>query len=115
MPVVARGAAAGAPFHPATAGSAAPDADGFIRRWLLLEPIAKPNRTNQLFTSTYVRAAFAADRPAGLGTGSGQALPRDGQTIAHKGASLTWHALDATPGTSSCSASPRPMASRPTA
>ncbi|MBF5092574.1 MULTISPECIES: acetylxylan esterase [unclassified Novosphingobium] len=98
LPVVARAAPPLAPhFTPATAGSAAPDADGFIRRWLLLEPIAKPNRTNQLFTSTYVRAAFAADRPAGLGTGSGQALPRDGQTIAHKGASLTWHALDATP------------------
>jgi hypothetical protein len=72
----ARGAAVGAPFHPATAGSAAPDADGFIRRWLLLEPIAKPNRTNQLFTSAYVRAAFAADRPAGLGTGSGHTAAR---------------------------------------
>jgi hypothetical protein len=41
-------------------------------------------------------------------------LPRDGQTIAHKGASLTWHAMPRR-GTSSCSASPRPMASRPTA
>lgn len=75
-------------FAPVQGTSAAPDADGFIRRWLLLEPIAKPNRTNQLFTSTYVRAAFAEDRPAGL------EQARAGQVIRHKGAALQWHALD---------------------
>lgn len=79
-------------FAPATAGSTAVDEDGFIRRWLLLEPIARPNRTNQLFTSDYVRKAFTEDRPANLGA----KLPRDGQTLTHKGATLTWHALDAT-------------------
>lgn len=75
-------------FVPVQGTSAAPDADGFIRRWLLLEPIAKPNRTNQLFTSTYVRTAFAEDRPAGL------EQARAGQLIRHKGAALQWHALD---------------------
>lgn len=79
-------------FAPATAGSAAVDEDGFIRRWMLLEPITRPNRTNQLFTSDYVRKAFAEDRPASLGA----KLPRDGQMLTHKGARLTWHALDAT-------------------
>ncbi|WP_298191216.1 acetylxylan esterase [Novosphingobium sp.] len=75
-------------FAPAAGASAAPDEDGFIRRWLLLEPIAKPNRTNQLFTSAYVREAFAADRPAAL------EQARAGQMIRHKGTPLRWHALD---------------------
>ena len=44
-------------FVPATSGTKAPDADGFLQRWLLLEPISKPNRTNTLFTASYVRAA----------------------------------------------------------
>ena len=79
-------------FVPATTGSTSVDEDGFIRRWLLLDPITKPNRTNQLFTSDYVRKAFAEDRPAGLD----RKLPSDGQTVSHKGAALTWHALDAT-------------------
>ena len=33
-----------------------PDELGFIRRWLLLEPISKPNRGNTVFVDSYVRA-----------------------------------------------------------
>lgn len=33
----------------------APDGQGFIRRWLLLEPISKPNRTNTVFVDSYLR------------------------------------------------------------
>ncbi|OYX93685.1 MAG: acetylxylan esterase [Novosphingobium sp. 35-62-5] len=79
-------------FAPAGSGSTAVDEDGFVRRWMLLEPIAKPNRTNQLFTSDYVRKALAEDRPTGIGT----QMPKDGQSVTHKGTKLTWHALDAT-------------------
>ena len=32
-----------------------PDDRGFIRRWLLLEPISKPNRGNTVFVDSYVR------------------------------------------------------------
>lgn len=78
-------------FAPASSGSTSVDEDGFVRRWMLLEPIAKPNRTNQLFTSTYVRNAFAEDRPSGIGA----QMPKDGQSVTHKGTKLTWHALDA--------------------
>ena len=39
---------------PAT-GKTSPDSDGFIRRWLLLEPIDKPNRSNTVFTDSYLR------------------------------------------------------------
>ena len=42
-------------FTPATAEAVSPDADGFITRWLLLEPIPKPNRSNTVFTDSYVR------------------------------------------------------------
>jgi len=38
-----------------------PDADGFLQRWLLLEPIAKPNRSNTVFTGTYVRSTFSTE------------------------------------------------------
>ena len=32
-----------------------PDDQGFIRRWLLLEPISKPNRTKTVFVDSYLR------------------------------------------------------------
>lgn len=43
--------------YPAT-DAAVPDSAGFIRRWLLLEPIEKPNRSNTVFTDSYLREAF---------------------------------------------------------
>ncbi len=45
-------------FTPATLSSKAPDAEGFLQRWLLLEPINKPNRSNTVFTDSYIRNAF---------------------------------------------------------
>jgi hypothetical protein len=86
---VAAGAGALAPyFTPATGAPIAPDSDGFLRRWLLLEPIEKPNRTNTVFTASYVRAAL--DQPA-----FATAIPRDGQVVKTP-APLRWHALDST-------------------
>ncbi len=62
-------------FEPAAAGAAEPDAEGFIRRWLILEPIPKPNRSNTVFTDSYLRDAFGTSYFKGqLG-----ALPKDGQ------------------------------------
>lgn len=45
-------------FTPASSEVMYPDNEGFIRRWLLLEPISKPNRTNQNFTDSYTRDAI---------------------------------------------------------
>jgi hypothetical protein len=45
-------------FAPASAQPKATDVDGFLQRWLLLEPVEKPNRTNTVFTGSYVRQAF---------------------------------------------------------
>ncbi|MBQ2333633.1 MAG: family 43 glycosylhydrolase, partial [Prevotella sp.] len=40
-------------FSPVTTPSAQPDNEGFIHRWLLLEPITKPNSGNTVFTDSY--------------------------------------------------------------
>lgn len=74
-------------FTPASADPIAPDADGFLRRWLLLEPVVKPNRTNTGFTPSYVRAAIAP----GTYPGTFKAVPRDGASAP---GALRWHALD---------------------
>jgi hypothetical protein len=79
-------------FVPATAATKAPDADGFIQRWLLLEPIAKPNRTNTVFVGTYVRKTFAIDYfPDQL-----TVVPQNGDKVTVGGQELAWHALDST-------------------
>ena len=103
-------------FTPATAQPAQPDNDGFIRRWLLLEPIDKPNSGNTVFTDTYLREHFSREyfkgqqtivpkdgqkvkatfkqeqAPAGFGRGFGEepAQP-EVKTVTQN---LTWHALD---------------------
>jgi len=72
---------------PATA-TKAPDAEGFLRRWLVLEPI----RTTAQLTDSAVRTAVGTDYfPDQLST-----IPRDGDTVKVGDADLTWHALDTT-------------------
>jgi hypothetical protein len=79
-------------FAPASATPKAPDADGFIQRWLLLEPIVKPNRTNTVFVGTYVRKTFAADYFPDQFT----VVPHNGDKVMVAGQELAWHALDST-------------------
>ena len=77
-------------FAPANRAPRAPDIDGFLQRWLLLEPIAKPNRTNTVFTDSYVRNAFATEYFPGQMT----VVPRSGDTVTVDGQKLAWHAVD---------------------
>jgi hypothetical protein len=77
-------------FKPSTPGSKASDADGFLQRWLLLEPIIKPNRTNTVFTGTYVRAAFNID----YFPDQFNVVPHNGDKVTVDGHELAWHALD---------------------
>ena len=77
-------------FNPVTKETAKPDNDGFIRRWLLLEPIDKPNRTNIVFTDSYLREAFNTEYFKGQFT----TLPKDGQKVKVGKQKLAWHAMD---------------------
>ena len=63
---------------PASAEAATPDDQGFLRRWLLLDPISKPNRSNTVFVDSYIREAFAVPYFKGQ---LGDVLPKDGSTV----------------------------------
>jgi hypothetical protein len=103
-------------FSAITTPSAQPDEEGFIRRWMLLEPIDKPNNGNTVFTDSYLREHFNRDyfkgqqtivpkngqkvtavfkqeqAPAGFGRGMQQAPAQpEVKTVKQ---TLTWHALD---------------------
>ena len=68
-------------FSTPSADAMSPDENGFIRRWLLLEPISHDTRTNTVFVDSYVRQY--------LDTGWNKddfKLPQDGKD--------GWHALD---------------------
>jgi hypothetical protein len=77
-------------FTPAKASPKAPDAEGFLQRWLLLEPIAKPNRTNTVFVDTYIRTAFNTEYFPNQFT----VIPHDGDKVTVGEQDLAWHALD---------------------
>ena len=103
-------------FSPVTTPSAKPDDEGFIRRWMLLEPIDKPNSGNTVFTDTYLREHFNREyfkgqqtilpkdgqkvtavfkqeqAPAGFGRGMQQQV--EGPQVKTVKQTLTWHALD---------------------
>jgi hypothetical protein len=70
----------------------APDGDGFLQRWLLLEPISNSLRSNTGFTEAYVRNAFDTEYFPNQFT----VVPRDGEKVAVNGETLAWHALDST-------------------
>jgi hypothetical protein len=77
-------------FAPATTKPKPPDAEGFLQRWLLLEPINKPNRSNTVFTDSYIRKAFDTLYFPNQFT----VLPKDGEKVKVSQQELTWHALD---------------------
>jgi hypothetical protein len=78
-------------FVPAPSSPKAPDAKGFLQRWLLLEPIHKPNRSNAVFTDSYIRNVFNTEYFPNQFT----VVPRDGDKVTVADQLLTWHALDA--------------------
>jgi len=77
-------------FVPATKAKKTPDAAGFIQRWLLLEPISKPNRTNTVFTDSYIRKNFDTLYFPSQFT----ELPKHGDKVKVGEQELAWHALD---------------------
>ncbi|MBR5072473.1 MAG: acetylxylan esterase [Bacteroidales bacterium] len=79
-------------FAPAAATPATPDSKGFIRRWSLLEPIAKPEiRSNTLFDDNWLNTEFAKV----YFEGQNDIIPKDGQKVKlDKKTKLTWHSYD---------------------
>ena len=79
-------------FTSVTAAPSLPDAYGFVRRWSLLDPIAKPELTsNRGFNDTFVRSHFEKEYFKDQMT----MVPKDGQTVtlADK-TKLKWHWLE---------------------
>ncbi len=75
-----------------------PDANGFIRRWSLLEPIDWPNRSNTVFTDSYLRDTFCSKltskkkKPLVLPVN-----PKEGEvTVVNDSLKLKWHQLEST-------------------
>ncbi len=68
----------------------APDPDGYIQRWLLLDPIRLEIRSNQQLTDSFVQAALKKEYfPDQL-----TAVPKDGDKVTVGDAGLTWYAMD---------------------
>jgi hypothetical protein len=63
----------------------APNADGFIQRWLILEPIPANGLTDSLVQEAVKKDCF----PDQLSV-----VPRDGDKVTVGGTALTWHAID---------------------
>jgi hypothetical protein len=63
----------------------APNADGFLQRWLILEPL----RVNGQLTDSAVQTAVKTESFHQLTT-----IPRDGETLAIGDAKVAWHAVD---------------------
>jgi hypothetical protein len=82
-----------APYYtPVTSSPKAPDNDGFLQRWLLLEPIGNSLRGNAGFTEAFVRNALTTNYFPNQFT----VVPRDGDKVTVADKELAWHALDST-------------------
>ena len=77
-------------FVLATAEQASPDAAGFIRRWMLLEPIAKDFSSNSMLTDSYLSAAMSEV----YFKDQFSVIPADGARARYGKTTLLWHALD---------------------
>ena len=64
----------------------APDADGFIRRWLILEPIRRPGSLADSAVQAAVKTQYFPDQFT--------VLPRDGDRVTVNDTALVWHAVE---------------------
>ncbi len=70
--------------RPATPAKA-PDEEGFIRRWLVLEPIGANGLSDSAVQAAVKREYFPNQFTV---------IPRDGDKVTVEGIDLTWHAID---------------------
>src|SRR5512146_1995416 len=72
-------------LSPPKTGEMKPGPDGFIRRWLVLEPIAATGLTDSIVQAAVKKAPFGTELSA---------VPRDGDKVNVESAQLAWHAVD---------------------
>ena len=72
-------------LSPPASPEKAPNADGFIQGWLLLEPIGANGLTDSAVQAAVKKEYFPDQFTV---------IPRDGDKVAVGGAELTWHAVD---------------------
>jgi len=78
-------------FSPVTTAAARPDADGFIRRWMMLEPIRQDIQSNIIFTYSWLDEVF---HKTWFKDQQSLTMPKSGQRVKVGGQTLAWHALD---------------------
>jgi hypothetical protein len=64
----------------------APDAEGFLQRWMILEPIRVPGQLTDGAVQTAVKTPHFPDQLT--------VVPRDGDTVKVGDTELAWHAVD---------------------
>ena len=77
-------------FILASSSPKAPDANGFIQRWLVLEPVRKEISRNNILTESYLKTTLSADN---FSTDF-NVVPRNGKKVKVGGQQLKWYALD---------------------
>lgn len=70
----------------AGSGEKAPDAAGFLRRWLILDPIEQVNGVTQNAVQAAVKKEYFPNQFT--------VIPHNGDKVSVDGTELTWHALD---------------------
>ena len=75
-------------YTSATAEPAVPDFDGFIRRWTILEPIAKTFSSNAMLTDNFLSEVMSETYFKDQFT----LVPVDGSKVKYGKTNLVWHA-----------------------
>jgi hypothetical protein len=77
-------------FTPASSAKKSPHANGFIQRWLVLEPVKKDIARNNILTDSFLRKTLATDNFSNDYT----IIPKKGETVKLGNQELKWYALD---------------------
>lgn len=77
-------------FIPASNAKKTPNANGFIQRWLVLEPVKKDIARNSILTDNYLRTTFSADNFSSDFT----TIPKNNEKVKVGNQELQWYALD---------------------
>jgi hypothetical protein len=73
---------------PPSSAAKPPDADGFLQRWLLLEPVAVSGQLSDSAVQATVKKEYFPNQFT--------VMPRDGENVSVAGGDLAWHAVDTT-------------------